>query len=107
MGLPAAELPIAADTPRLCREQLRAAVFHLVSALQADDGDADTWCGLGTTLAQLGDRAGALMALRNSLRHDADHIPAHLALGRLLFDSGQLEPALTCFERVRNACGYR
>ena len=77
-----------------CRKALRARVFLLARNLGAGPGDVTTWYRLGIALAELGDRAGALLALRNALLHDAAHPPSHLALGRLLFECGQVEHAL-------------
>jgi tetratricopeptide (TPR) repeat protein len=82
----------------LCRKVLRARVFHLAGKLSAGRGDAITWYRLGIALAELGDRAGALLSLRNALLHDPVHAPSQLALGRLLFECGQVEHALQCFE---------
>jgi tetratricopeptide (TPR) repeat protein len=62
---------------------------------------ADTWYALGAALAQIGDRAGAYRALRYALWRDAAHVDARLAMGRLLFDCGQVEGALACFEPER------
>jgi len=84
----------------LCRKLLRARVFHLAGTLEATPCDAVAWYRLGIALEELGDRAGALLALRNALVHDAAHPLAHRALGRLLFDCGQVEHALQCFDRV-------
>jgi tetratricopeptide (TPR) repeat protein len=84
----------------LCRRRLRASVFHLAALLDARPDDAAAWHRLGMALAELGDRAGALLALRNALLHDAANSPAHQALGRLLFECGQIERALQCFERA-------
>ena len=88
------------DTNPACRKVLRAKVFHLAGKLDAAPGDAITWYGLGIALEKLGDRAGALLALRNALMHDAGHPPTHLALGRLLFECGQVEEALRYFAAV-------
>jgi Flp pilus assembly protein TadD len=82
------------------RDRLRAAVRQLVQALHFDPDDASTWHQLGTALARLGDRAGALTALRNALLLDSGRDDTHLALGKLLFDCGQLDDALICFSRV-------
>jgi predicted O-linked N-acetylglucosamine transferase (SPINDLY family) len=48
-----------------------------------------------TTLADLGDRAGAVAALREALRIKPDFHPAHINLGRLLEDSGQAGKGVT------------
>ena len=82
------------------REQWRAAVRQQVQALHFDPDNSDVWHRLGEALAQLGDRAGALTALRNALLLDAERTDTQLALGKLLFDCGQLEHALACFARA-------
>lgn len=84
----------------LCRRRLRVRVLQLARVLGATPEDAAAWHRLGLALAELGDRAGALLALRNALLHDAANSPAHRALGRLLFECGQIERALQCFERA-------
>jgi|SRR5688572_5837940 tetratricopeptide (TPR) repeat protein len=61
---------------------------------------APAWCALGVALASLGDRTGALVALRHALARDAAHVASQLALGKLLFDCGEVEHALRCFERA-------
>ena len=69
------------------------------SRLLSDDGsDVDAWHALGTALALLGDRAGAFTALRNAVMLDEGRAKNHLALGKLLFDTGCLDDALQCFE---------
>lgn len=78
----------------------RAELSRLADSLRFDTGDADAWCSLGNLLAELGDRAGALLALRTALRFDAERAAAHVSLGRLLFDSGQVERALDCFDNA-------
>jgi Flp pilus assembly protein TadD len=65
--------------------------------------DANAWHDLGIALARLGDRAGACTALRNALRLDAQRARTLLALGNLLFDSGQFEDALEYFEAFNRA----
>jgi len=82
------------------REQLRAAVRRHVQALRFDPDNAPSWHQLGDALARLGDRAGALTALRNALLLDGARTDTQLALGKLLFDCGQLDHALICFARV-------
>jgi cytochrome c-type biogenesis protein CcmH/NrfG len=82
------------------REQLRAAVHQHVQALRLDPDNAAIWHNLGNSLALLGDRAGALTALRNALMLDGERTDTQLALGRLLFDCGQLDHALVYFARA-------
>ena len=65
-----------------------------------DREDVNAWFELGVALSILGDRLGALLALRHALSRNEGHVPSHLALGRLLFDCGQVEHALLCFERA-------
>jgi tetratricopeptide (TPR) repeat protein len=84
----------------LCRKLLRARMVQLAGILGAEPRDAVAWYRLGITLEELGDRAGALLALRNALLHDATHPPTLRALGSLLFDCGQVEHALQCFDRA-------
>ena len=83
-----------------CRPQARLDVIFLTHALHGAAGQARAWHQLGIALAEHGDRAGALIALRHALACDFAHAPSNLALGRLLFDRGQVESALRCFERV-------
>jgi len=45
-------------------------------------------------LGQLGDRAGAIQALRTCIRIDPNFAPAHINLGRALEDSGQIGAAV-------------
>jgi Flp pilus assembly protein TadD len=97
--LPDLDLPCT-GVNTLCRKFLRARVYHLAATVDAEPRDASAWCRLGITLEELGDRAGALLALRNALLHEPAHPPAHRALGRLLFECGQIEHALQCFERA-------
>lgn len=75
-------------------------VWRKARELQHHPEDVDAWYELGVALSILGDRSGALLALRSALSRNAGHIPSHLALGRLLFDCGQVERALQCFERA-------
>ena len=73
--------------------------IHLgaLAQLSVDAHDAESWHTLGSVLLDLGDRAAASMAFRNALRLDDTRRQSRLALGNLLFDSGQLEHALQCF----------
>ena len=87
------------------REQLRAAVRQHVQALRFDPDNAATWHHLGDSLALLGDRAGALTALRNALLLDGARTDTQLALGKLLFDCGQLDHALVYFARATTRSG--
>lgn len=82
------------------REQLRAAVRQHVQALRFDPEDAAAWHKLGEALANLGDRVGALTALRNASLLDGARTSTQLALGKLLFDCGQLDRALVYFARA-------
>ena len=66
--------------------------------LHRDTNDADAWHSLGTSLAALGCRTGAFVALRNALRLDDRRAITHRALGNLLFDTARIEDALRCFE---------
>ena len=66
--------------------------------LRCDMNDAEAWHSLGTSLAALGCRMGAFVALRNALRLDDRRALTHRALGNLLFDTDRVEDALRCFE---------
>lgn len=88
------------DEPARCRERARAEVLRRVAALRIDADDVPAWCALGVALASLGDRTGAIVALRHALSRDATHSPSQLALGKLLFDCGEVEQALQCFGRM-------
>lgn len=88
------------DTYAWCCERARFEVLRRASALRVDSNDVGAWYALGVALLTLGDRMGALLALRNALARNASHLPSQLALGRLLFDCGQVEHALQCFERA-------
>jgi tetratricopeptide (TPR) repeat protein len=80
------------------REIARDAVERCSQVLRFNANDAEAWHALGDALAALGDRAGAFMALRNSVLLDETRAQVHLALGKLLFDTGRLDEALRCFE---------
>jgi Flp pilus assembly protein TadD len=67
---------------------------------QAAPGDATAWYRLGMALAERGHRGRALLAFRNALLHDATRPHVHRALGSLLFDCGQVEHALQCFDHA-------
>jgi cytochrome c-type biogenesis protein CcmH/NrfG len=99
MYAPVLEAP-ECEVASASRELLRAAVRQHVQALRFDSDNAHTWHRLGDALAQLGDRAGALTALRNALLLDGDRTDTQLALGKLLFDCGQLDHALVYFARA-------
>jgi len=66
--------------------------------LRGDPNDAEAWHTLGTTLAALGYRVAALVALRHALRLDDRRALTHRALGNLLFDTVRIEDALRCFD---------
>jgi cytochrome c-type biogenesis protein CcmH/NrfG len=102
MYAPVLEAPECADLSAP-REALRAAVRQQVQALRVDPDNALAWHRLGEALARLGDRAGALTALRNALLLDGERIDTQLALGKLLFDCGQLDHALIYFARATTA----
>ena len=75
-------------------------MLRRIAALRIDVDDVPAWCALGVALASLGDRTGALVALRHALSRDAAHMPSQLALGKLLSDCGEVEHALQCFARM-------
>jgi cytochrome c-type biogenesis protein CcmH/NrfG len=68
--------------------------------LRNDADDADAWHTLGVALVALGNRAGAVTALRNAILLDGERAQTQLALGKLLFDTGRVDDALRCFERA-------
>lgn len=75
------------------------AVAHRFARLvRSSSEDAHAWHVLGTSLLALGDRAGACSAFLNALRLDGSRIHSQRALGNLLFDCGQFDRALRCFE---------
>ena len=76
----------------------RETVTRSSHALRMNVDDADAWHALGTALAALGDRVGALTALRNAVLLDETRAHSQLALGNLLFDTGRFDDALRCFE---------
>lgn len=80
------------DSFPLCRSRIR--------VMTPGPEDVSAWYELGIALSTLGNRLGALLALRHALERNDGHVPSHLALGRLLFDCGQVEHALLCFERA-------
>ena len=82
------------------REAARAAVSRFTRRLSIDADDAEAWHALGAALVRLGDRTAACAAFRNALRLDERRAHSQRALGNLLFDCGQLDHALRCFERV-------
>lgn len=84
------------------RVELREAVQISLQQLRHDSSDANAWHELGCMLASLGEPASAFNAFRNALLLDDMRATTYLALGRLLFDSGQLDPALACFEYAHN-----
>jgi len=100
MSLPVARFAIS-------REVLRARVWHQLQALTVDARDAGAWHELGSSLMLLGDRSGACAAWRNALRLDSSRAPTQRALGNLLFDCGQLETALRCFEQAHAGADER
>jgi len=79
----------------------------LCEILRAEPRDADAWHELGTSLLLLGDRTGACGAWRQALQLDRGRAITRRALGNLLFDCGQIEPALHCFERLQDGAGGR
>ena len=105
MFAPVLEAPESAAELAPRREQLQATVRQHVQQLRFDPDNAAIWHNLGNTLAFLGDRAGALTALRNALLLDGARTDTQLALGKLLFDCGQLDHALICFARATTRPG--
>jgi tetratricopeptide (TPR) repeat protein len=87
MKIPALPAIATLDTVTRCSQLLR-----------MNANDADAWHALGTALSSLGDRVGAFTALRNAVLLDETRAHTHLALGKLLFDTGRLDDALRCFE---------
>lgn len=78
---------------------LRRVVSHTWQATQFPSHDAGRWHELAAALAAIGDRAGACAALRHALLIDPRGARTLRELGNLLFDCGQLEAALECFDR--------
>ncbi len=62
------------------------------AAQQADDLDAESWFRLGCELEPV-DLEQALAAYRRALELEPDHADAHLNLGRLLHEAGELAQA--------------
>jgi len=85
------------------RKELRAGTWHRLHCLAPGARDADAWHELGAALMRLGDRAAACVAWHNALRLCNGLEPAQLALGNLLFDCGEVERALVCFEGMSGA----
>jgi Tfp pilus assembly protein PilF len=81
-------------------ENARVMVERCSRLLGLDSNNPDVWHVLGTALAGLGHRAAALTAFRNAVLLDECRADTHLALGKLLFDSGRLDDALQCFDRA-------
>lgn len=95
MTSPMPVLPIARD-----REATRDAVLRFTRRLRANADDPDAWHALGDALVKLGNRPAACAAFRNAVLLDGHREHSLRALGNLLFDCGQLDLALRCFERV-------
>jgi hypothetical protein len=83
------------------RECARAVARELLRRLKCHE-DVDAWHALGATLLLLGDRMGAIVAFRTAIGLDQGHVDSRLALGNLLFDSGQCERALRFFGLVES-----
>jgi cytochrome c-type biogenesis protein CcmH/NrfG len=79
------------------REMACAMAQRLSRRLRRHD-DAEAWHALGDAFICLGERAAAIIAFRNALRLDDRRLHSRLALGNLLFDSGQCEQAFCCFD---------
>lgn len=62
--------------------------------------EAEAWHRLGDVLLRIDHRVAAFRAFRRALWLDHERPETYRALGRLLFDCGRLEPALSCFERA-------
>lgn len=80
------------------RDVARAVAHRFSRLVRARSEDAHAWHALGTALLALGDRSGACSAFLNALRLDGSRIHSQRALGNLLFDCGQYDQALRCFE---------
>lgn len=79
-------------------EVARAVVARCTRLLRRDTNNPEVWHALGTALATLGDRAAAFTALRNAVMLDGNRADTHLAMGKLLFETGRLDDALRCFD---------
>jgi Flp pilus assembly protein TadD len=82
------------------REAARAAILRFTRRLRVQGEDAEAWHALGAALIRLGDRPAACAAFRNAVQLDRGSARSHRALGNLLFDCGQLDHALRCFEMM-------
>jgi Flp pilus assembly protein TadD len=81
-------------------EAARAAVLRFSRRLRSRGDDADAWHALGTALASLGERVRACAAFRIAVEIDGARPHTRVALGNLLFDCGQCDQALRCFEHA-------
>ena len=91
------ELFNAADKLARAEEPQKAA--DLYKAWIAGNGSSEllhaAYFNYGVALSKLGDHAGAINALRDSIRLRPDFYPPYINLGRALEDAGQLGTAVT------------
>ena len=91
------ELFVAAD--RLARAQEPQQAADLYKTWIARNGSSEllhaAYFNYGVALSKLGDHAGAINALRASIRLKPDFYPPYINLGRALEDTGQLGTAVT------------
>ena len=92
-----AELFVAAD--KLARAQEPQQAADLYKTWIARNGSSEllhaAYFNYGVALSKLGDHAGAINALRASIRLKPDFYPPYINLGRALEDTGQLGTAVT------------
>lgn len=95
--LPIAELFNAATRLKAAGEpRLAVDLYKTWIAYNADDGLLyAVYFNYGVALSDAGDRAGAINALRESIRLKTDFYPPYINLGRLLEDSGQIGRAVS------------
>jgi superkiller protein 3 len=78
---------------------LRVALLHWWTAIEVERDFAVAWHNLGVTLARVGDKRGAMRALRNAFLLEG-RPDTCLALGRVLADTGLVDAALASFARA-------
>jgi len=77
--------------------QTRDARFSFETASQLDEFSAAAWRGLGRAALEAGDDKRAELALKKSLRYDADRPETHLLLGYLFMRQQNLKAALESY----------
>ena len=104
-----AELFVAAD--KLARAQEPQQAADLYKTWIARNGSSEllhaAYFNYGVALSKLGDHAGAINALRASIRLKPDFHPPYINLGRALEDTGQLGTAVTEWLALVNSLAER